>query len=651
MANSKNFSPRLGDTLQVLGIARISTDKQDEKSLADQEALLRNWLIQNAGHKFELQMISGTGSGERLDREESSQATKAVESSRYDLVIMEDLGRASRRIHALLFCELCEDHRTRVIALNDSIDTSEENWRVMAGFASMRHEMYNKDTASRIKRTLKNRFVQGGVIGSLIYGYEKPPGTKSDSELKIIPEAKEVYDRIFRQLEDGATYIEVADKLNRASVQTGPYSRLKRWSAALVKKTVFNPILIGIRVRNGKVCYRDNSTGRRKTRPGRADERTERYCPHLQIIDKERWLRVTSLLSARTESYRTSMKQHVDENGNRRFKKRTTWPGRHAICGVCGRLTYWNACGEKESIYCSGVKAYRCWNSLICKGKKLAEQLIDRLHEEIESLPDYDQALVGSIREKYNSFLVEKNKKLKDFDRRITENQGHIHRVTDAISQVGLSESLKLKLSELEQIQANLLLEKRKLDSLAEKSPDLPPLKELKTRARAALKNLDFDDPEFGRLMKRLMPNIVLLPYMLAEQKKKVLRCHVTINLTGIIGEMPAEVFGLLVEKNVTIDVFDPPITNCKMTKMLEGLSKGKRLEQIAKNLKISINTANFALILKKYYESHRLMDPFELVKVPFENLGRRNRRHEHFQFRFEPLQGFPVWTQANRNL
>ena len=60
------------------------------------------------------------------EREEYLQLIEMVESGEYDLVLTEDLGRIVRRIHAHLFCELCADHGTRLIALNDHVDTSEE---------------------------------------------------------------------------------------------------------------------------------------------------------------------------------------------------------------------------------------------------------------------------------------------------------------------------------------------------------------------------------------------------------------------------------------------------------------------------------------------------------------------------------------------
>ncbi|SRR6266511_2004179 len=103
---------------------------------------------------FALTMIAGRGSGECLDRQEALQASAEVQTGTYDLVIAEDLGRIFRRIHAQLFCELCEDVGTRLVAINHHVDTERDDWRMHAFFATMRHEMYNADTAKRIRRTM-----------------------------------------------------------------------------------------------------------------------------------------------------------------------------------------------------------------------------------------------------------------------------------------------------------------------------------------------------------------------------------------------------------------------------------------------------------------------------------------------------------------
>lgn len=52
--------------------------------------------------------------------------------------MVEELGRICRRNRAFDVCELCEDADTRLIALNDSIDTARDDWRLNAAFAAFR---------------------------------------------------------------------------------------------------------------------------------------------------------------------------------------------------------------------------------------------------------------------------------------------------------------------------------------------------------------------------------------------------------------------------------------------------------------------------------------------------------------------------------
>ena len=49
--------PKNGNSLQVLGVCRISGHNQDEKSLADQENLYREWLKSHATVPFDLTII------------------------------------------------------------------------------------------------------------------------------------------------------------------------------------------------------------------------------------------------------------------------------------------------------------------------------------------------------------------------------------------------------------------------------------------------------------------------------------------------------------------------------------------------------------------------------------------------------------------
>jgi site-specific DNA recombinase len=60
------LEPRRGKVLKVLGIARISRVTQNEKSLDDQQAFYREYLLRATDLEFEIKVLAGVGSGESL---------------------------------------------------------------------------------------------------------------------------------------------------------------------------------------------------------------------------------------------------------------------------------------------------------------------------------------------------------------------------------------------------------------------------------------------------------------------------------------------------------------------------------------------------------------------------------------------------------
>jgi site-specific DNA recombinase len=171
--------PRRGGVLRVLIIARISTVNQDPRSLDDEIGLCKAFLAARYQGPVDFVIIQSQGSGEHLDTKELAQAEELIESGAIDLVIVEDLGRICRRTRAVDICEMAEDSNTRLIAINDHIDTAQGDWRLNAFFASFKHEMSNRDTAARIRRSLRERFKNGGDVQLTPYGYVKLPGAQT----------------------------------------------------------------------------------------------------------------------------------------------------------------------------------------------------------------------------------------------------------------------------------------------------------------------------------------------------------------------------------------------------------------------------------------------------------------------------------------
>jgi site-specific DNA recombinase len=351
-------------------------------------------------------MIAGSGSGERLDRKEYKRAKRRVRSNKFDLVLTEDIGRIVRRMHAMLFCELCEDHGTRLIAINDAIDTAQEGWEFSSFFASFRHTTYNRDIALRIRRSLRNRFSDGLVFQIPIFGYIKPKSEVPDSAVSKDPAAEPIYDEWFRRLEEGASYAEIADWLKASGVPVGPYCRSKEWTGKMVRRITHNPTLKGLRERNRKKSKRVNRTGRHHSVNAPIEELLERWCPHLAFIEPERYDRVIAMLAERNGKYTAGTGPSGDPRRGRP-KKRTLWPGQHVTCGICGRLYRYGGHGQNDHLMCRGAYEYKCWNGITVDGPITRQKMADAILAKLESLPEFEIALVQRIQNRpKNNFRV-----------------------------------------------------------------------------------------------------------------------------------------------------------------------------------------------------------------------------------------------------
>lgn len=512
------LKPRNGCMLLILAICRISTIHQDKLSLADQEALYRAWIEDHTDLPYELTVITGQGSGERLDRPEYLRAIDLVETSKFDLVISEDLARICRRVHAFIFCELCEDHDTRLIAINDHVDTSRDDWRLGSFFAVMRHEAYNKDTALRIRRTLRNRFMQGGVFQVPIYGYIKPELAKSEADVSKDPAAESVYTEWFRLLEYGASYSEVGDFLNERGIPTGPYCRSDKWDGRMVARVTHNPILKGVRERNNKISRPLNKTRSPRSVKAPPEELLQRKCPHLAFFDAAYYDRVVRVADENNSIFRRKGSNGVDPRRGV-SRKRTVWPGQHIYCGICadsgkqsGRLFVYGGHGQKDHLMCTGAREYHCWNAITVDGPLAAQKMIAAIRAEIAALPDFDPILLQTYREEASRSEAANDTKRESTARDLVKVRKELDHIRAAIREAGHSRSLLEDLKRLEVREDQLVGVEADLDKASVPSVELPSIERIKEAAFEAFEEVAAESPEFGRLMKRLIPQIWVRP-------------------------------------------------------------------------------------------------------------------------------------------
>ncbi len=635
------LEPRRGNVLQVLGIARISGHMQDERSLEDQEALYHERLRQFTHLKYEFKIIAGVGSGELLDRKEYHQALQEVETGRYDLVICEDLGRIVRRVQMIIFCELAVDIATRVISLNDSLDTADENWRVIAGVAAIRHELYNADTAKRIRRTHRNRFMQGEMIHLISLGYIVPPGARYDHEILVDPALAVIIDKVFTRLEEGWNYAMVADWLNQQGVPPPKYCRVNKWTAGNVPQFFRNSILKGLRVRNMRMNVRVNRSGKRKSVRAPESERLVRFCPNLVIIEPSRFDRVMRLLDARNGKYRRKSVDGLDPRQNKP-RKRTVWPGQHLVCGVCGRPLHFGAHGQMQNLICSGVRDYLCWNAVSVNGPIARDKIIKAIAEAIASLPDFEQALVEDLAKTMEEFAVQQNERMVEEQSRFDKLRRRQENLIGAIADYGMSEALKTGLTAVESDIASCKDGIEQLNDQLPETPSLPSLSEIKTMALDALKELASESQEFALLLRKWIPSIYVMPCRLLQLGQPVQRAYFTLDLASFLPcQAYREKFGHLLRKEMVVDLFDMPAREKLRVQIVKLKREGYQHRQIATMLGTYTQTVHLALELQAEMDAMGITDPVLPILEPPAN-DNKWRRHRHVRFRFTAFPGFP---------
>jgi site-specific DNA recombinase len=393
--------PKDSVTLRFIFVSRVSDPrpgKQDGRSLDEQQAWLTNWLDQRIDVPYKITPISGSGSGECLERDEYLKLIEEVGTGKYDCVLAEDLGRIIRRIHAVLFCEHCVDHDTRLIALNDNVDTGKSGWQDSSIFSAWHHERSNRDTSDRIKRTNRGRFLNGGCLTGMIYGYVKPPGAKTDGDLEKMLSAEPVYMEWFDKLDHDATYAEVSDWLNLLGIPAPPNARGDKWTPRLVKSHTFNTLLKGVRERNRRKSKRNNSSGKYRSIKADPQDLLRRLVPHLAFFEEAYFDRIIAKLIAKNAIYRRADNPASDPRRNV-AKKRTRYPGQTLFCGICNRLYVFGAHGQTDHLMCTGARDHACWNGVSINGPLAATKISAAMFSEIQMLEDFDATFMATVNE------------------------------------------------------------------------------------------------------------------------------------------------------------------------------------------------------------------------------------------------------------
>ena len=189
---------------------------QDPEELLRQEQLVVDY-CNNKGYKLE-KLYSEVGSSVNADRPEYKLMLQYLTEHVGVTIVVTDYDRIGRDTLLLsLFKQLCKEHRHLVELVNGTIYSYDNYTDVFTQeiLSSVSSYIYQQ-TRAKMQRGLKQFMECGGKIGNTPIGFVR----KDKYTYKLDPEKSDTISNIFKDIADGLSTKEVANKLERMNFRT-----------------------------------------------------------------------------------------------------------------------------------------------------------------------------------------------------------------------------------------------------------------------------------------------------------------------------------------------------------------------------------------------------------------------------------------------
>ena len=197
----------------------------------------------------------------------------------------------------------------------------------------------------------------------------------------------------------------------------------------------------------------------------------------------------------------------------------------------------------------------------------------------------------------------------------------------------------------LEDEQRKLAEQRDQLERTPTHTVVLPTAAELKQLAAESFEKLAHESFEFAKLMRQLIPKIVVFPFRLYDGGHVVLRAKCRLQLSHLLSDSRArDVLRVPLERILEVDLFKPPQREqhrrqiaAKRAEINPATGKKFTVRQSAVEVEIPLAAAQRAAALQGNLDKLGISDPYlQLLAMP-DDYGRL-RRQKNARFRFEPL-------------
>ena len=222
------------ETFDIAGYARISVDdEQDQKniSIENQKAIIEDYVKTHFPGSTLTFFEDRDRSGYTFEQREGYQEMRrGLMSHKYDILIIKDFSRFSRRnSRGLVELEDLRDAGVQIVSIGDGVDFPNDDDWLKIQFQFLVNEMPVTDTSRKVRNVIKRRQNDGEWICAAPYGYL----VTEDKQFEIIPTEAETVRRIFDLYSNaGWGYKKIANYLTDQGVPTPRMSERMRKEAA-----------------------------------------------------------------------------------------------------------------------------------------------------------------------------------------------------------------------------------------------------------------------------------------------------------------------------------------------------------------------------------------------------------------------------------
>lgn len=385
------------EIFDIAGYVRISVDDEKNQkniSIENQKAIIEDYVKTRFSGSNLTFFEDRDRSGYTFEQREGYQKMrKGLMSHRYDMLIVKDFSRFSRRNgRGLVELEDLRDAGVRIISIGDYIDFPNDDDWLKIQFQFVINEMPVTDTSKKVRNVIKRRQADGEWLCAAPYGYI----LTERKEFEIVPTEAEIVRKIFDLYNrEGWGYKKIANYLTDEGVPTPRMSEQMRkeaagkaykrqakaaWAIVTVQGILDNDFYIGT-LRQGKYT-RAKINGKDIKRDDGEHIVIENH--HQAIIDYRTFATTMALREKRTRSNYRGVK--INDNVYSGFLE----------CGDCGSPMFSMSRSDLKPAYTCGTYHRRGLKG--CTSHHIrVDRLDDLLKSYVQKLMESSAAMIEQL--------------------------------------------------------------------------------------------------------------------------------------------------------------------------------------------------------------------------------------------------------------